>query len=114
MRIEFTLDCCDLERTAEFWASALRADVEGRIKDRYVALSGHGVSLTLQRVPEPKTVKNRMHVDLLVGDVEGEVRRLEDLGASRVTARARHVLGQTWYVLADPDGNEFCVGLEPP
>jgi predicted enzyme related to lactoylglutathione lyase len=113
MRIEFTLDCCDLERAAEFWKTALGLAVEGRIADRYVALTGHGVALTLQRVPDPKTVKNRMHLDLLVDDVEQEVQRLEVLGASRLTAHARHEFGQTWFVLADPEGNEFCVGHEP-
>jgi predicted enzyme related to lactoylglutathione lyase len=113
MRIEFTLDCCDLERTAQFWQTALDFAVDGTIANRYVSLSGHGVTLTLQRVEEPKTAKNRMHLDLLVADVEQEVRRLETLGASRLTTQARHEFGQTWYVLADPDGNEFCVALEP-
>ena len=51
MRIEFTLDCCDLERTAEFWQAALALDVEGEIGGRYIALSGHGVTLTLQQLP---------------------------------------------------------------
>ena len=114
MHIEFTLDCCDLERSADFWTSALGFVVEGRIAGRYVALSGRGVALTLQCVAEPKTVKNRMHLDLLVDDVEREVRRLEGLGATRLTAQARHEFGQTWYVLADPDGNEFCVAHDPP
>lgn len=114
MRIEFTLDCCDLERTARFWQAALALDVEGEIDGRFVALSGHGVTLTLQRVPERKTGKNRMHLDLLVEDLPGEVRRLEQLGAKRVTPVAREEFGQTWFVLADPDGNEFCVAREPP
>src|SRR5262249_19719297 len=109
MRIEFTLDCCDLPKIATFWQSAAGLAVHGTIEDRYVGLTGHGVVLTLQRVPEPKTVKNRMHIDLLVDDVEAEVQRLEGLGASRVTPTARQELGQTWFVLADPEGNEFCV-----
>ncbi|HEU0042183.1 MAG TPA: VOC family protein [Jiangellaceae bacterium] len=113
MRIEFTLDCCDLDRTAAFWQAAAGFDVEATIDGRYVALEGHGVSLTLQRVAEPKTVKNRMHLDLLVENLDQEVQRLECLGASRVTPAARREFGQTWYVLADPEGNEFCVGLEP-
>lgn len=60
-------------------------DVEGVIEGRYIALSGPGISLTLQRVPEAKTVKNRMHIDLLVDDVPAEVGRLESLGATRMT-----------------------------
>jgi Glyoxalase-like domain len=62
------------------------------------------------RVPEDKTVKNRIHFDLRLRDQAAEVSRLLELGARPVT------VGQTdessWVVLADPDGNEFCV-LKP-
>jgi len=58
-------------------------------------------------VPEGKTVKNRLHLDFRPDDHDAEVRRLLDLGATRVD------LGQgdeaSWTVLADPEGNEFCV-----
>jgi predicted enzyme related to lactoylglutathione lyase len=67
----------------------------------------------MQRVPEPKIVKNRMHLDLLVDDVGIEVSRLEALGATRLTPTAREEFGQTWFVLADPQGNEFCVARAP-
>jgi len=112
MRIEFTLDCLDLERTSTFWSAAAGLLVEGRIEDRYISLGGHGVGLTLQRVAEPKTVKNRLHIDLLVEGLEEEVQRLEGLGARRLTPVQRE-FGQTWFVLADPEGNEFCVATEP-
>ena len=112
MRIELTLDCCDLARTAQFWQAALALEVAGEISGRFVALSGHGVTLTLQQVPERKSVKNRMHLDLLVEDVPREVARLERLGARRLTPVPREEFGQTWFVLADPEGNEFCVGRE--
>ena len=113
MRIELTLDCRDLEAMAAVWQQAVGLGVEGTIEDRYVALSGHGTTLTLQKVPEPKSGKNRMHMDLLFADVAQEVLRLESLGATRVTPDARHEFGQTWFVLADPEGNEFCVAQEP-
>ena len=112
MRLEFTLDCSDLDQVAEFWQAAAGFVVDGSIEGRYVSLSGHGVALTLQRVPEPKTVKNRMHLDLLVDNLEQEVHRLESIGASRVTPTACQEFGQTWFVLADPEGNEFCVARE--
>jgi predicted enzyme related to lactoylglutathione lyase len=112
MRIEFTLDCTDLDRMASFWSAAAGLAVDGAIEGRYVSLSGQGVSLTLQHVEEAKTVKNRMHPDLLVEDVEREVQRLEGLGATRLTAEAKQEFGQTWFVLADPEGNEFCVGYD--
>jgi predicted enzyme related to lactoylglutathione lyase len=114
MRLEFTLDCTDLERTTEFWQAAVGFVVAGRVPGRYVSLGGHGVTLTLQQVGEPKTLKNRMHLDLLVENLEHEVHRLESLGASRVTPTAHQEFGQTWYVLADPEGNEFCVAREQP
>jgi predicted enzyme related to lactoylglutathione lyase len=109
MRIEFTLDCNDLDVQARFWTAALGCDVEGVIEGRYVALRGRGVSLTLQRVPEAKTVKNRMHMDLLVDDERAEVDRLVSLGATPLTPEPRTEFGQTWYVMADPEGNEFCL-----
>lgn len=114
VRIEFTLDCSDLDGLASFWEAAAGFVVEGVIEGRYVALSGHGITLTLQRVAEPKTVKNRMHIDLLVDDLEQAVQRLETLGATRLTATARQEFGQRWYVLADPEGNEFCVAPDRP
>jgi len=63
--------------------------------------------LLFLRVPEPKSVKNRLHIDLRPDDQAAEVARLEGLGARRVDVGQ----GQdaTWVVMADPDGNEFCV-----
>jgi hypothetical protein len=80
MRIEFTLDCADLKRMGTLWQSAAEFTVDSVIPGRYVSLRGHDVVLTLQPVAEPKSGKNRMHLDLLVGDIEAEVRRLEALG----------------------------------
>jgi hypothetical protein len=80
VRIEFTLDCTDLDRMTRFWRDAAGFVVVGVIEGRYVSLRGHDVALTLQQVEEPKTIKNRMHLDLLVDDVELEASRLEDLG----------------------------------
>jgi predicted enzyme related to lactoylglutathione lyase len=111
MRIEFTLDCLDPDRMSQFWVQAAELAIVGEIPGRFISLSGQGIELTLQRVTEPKTVKNRMHLDLLVEDLETGLRRLESLGAARVTPTARTEFGQTWFVLADPEGNEFCLAL---
>ena len=59
------------------------------------------------RVPEPKTAKNRMHLDLTAPDPEAEVARLVELGATRVADMEEW--GDQWTVLQDPEGNEFCV-----
>lgn len=78
--------------------------------DSFDPLSGTGVGrrLLFNRVPEPKTVKNRLHVDVHSGGQrEATVARLQAHGATLI----RHVkeLGGEWSVLADPEGNEFCV-----
>ena len=112
VRIELTLDCHDLGAAAGFWSAALGCSVDHVIEGRYVSLRGSGIVLSLQQVTEPKTVKNRMHLDLLVDDLGSEVSRLEGLGATRLTTTAREEFGQTWFVLADPEGNEFCVARD--
>jgi hypothetical protein len=65
--------------------------------------------LLFEQVPDAKTIKNRVHVDLLPDTTrEEEVARLEGLGASRLSDHVRPD-GSGWIVLADPEGNEFCV-----
>jgi Glyoxalase-like domain len=59
------------------------------------------------KVPEPKTAKNRMHLDLMSPDPEAEVVHLIELGATRVADMNEY--GYEWTVMADPEGNEFCV-----
>jgi hypothetical protein len=70
VRIEFTLDWSDLDRMVAFWTAAAELVVDGVIEGRYGTLTGHRTTLTLQRVPEAKAVKNRMHLDLLVDDLD--------------------------------------------
>lgn len=102
-----TFDCRDALVTATFWAAALGSNVDGdsTADKAYVEAAGWGgPNLWFNRVPEPKTAKNRMHFDLrAAGDVEAEAQRLIGLGAAVV----RRSPGQL--VMGDPDGNEFCV-----
>jgi predicted enzyme related to lactoylglutathione lyase len=65
--------------------------------------------LLFLRVPEEKSVKNRLHIDLRPDDQAAEVARLEALGAVQVDVGQSAADTVTWVVLADPDGNEFCV-----
>jgi hypothetical protein len=67
-----------------------------------------GPMLGLQRVPEPRTGKNRVHVDLTGSRRATEVPRLVELGATVIDER--QMPGLTWTVLTDPEGNEFCIG----
>ncbi len=109
------LDCADLDRAAAFWGPTLGyADVGGSARYRSLRPPGDGgAELLLQRVPEAKAGKNRVHLDLRVADLEAEVARLLALGATHTTGERVEEDGWVWYVLADPDGNELCV-LRPP
>jgi hypothetical protein len=70
---------------------------------------GHGRRLLFQEVPEAKTVKNRLHIDVHsgTGGLDSLVTRLEELGATRVREFDRGAAGH-WWVMQDPEGNEFC------
>ncbi|HEY2315778.1 MAG TPA: VOC family protein [Streptosporangiaceae bacterium] len=108
------IDSADPRRIASFWQEALgwrrTFDEPDQVALEPPAGSpeeGVAPDLLFLRVPEAKTVKNRLHLDLRPKDQAAEVARLEALGARRVD------IGQdadvTWVVLADPDGNEFDV-----
>ncbi|WP_300386972.1 VOC family protein [uncultured Nocardioides sp.] len=120
LRIQcLTIDCHDLDLVATFWAEALgwrltfADDVEICLEPPQGEL-GDGLlpDLLFIKVPDEKTMKNRVHLDLRpgAGDTqEAEVARLEALGATRADIGQ----GETrWTVMADPEGNEFCV-LQP-
>jgi hypothetical protein len=120
---ELEIDCADPVSLAAFWCAVLGYEVQDE-EDGVITIGSPDVpegrdrpgpvppTLTFARVPEGKTVKNRLHMDVSPTDREQdeEVRRLLDLGA-------RHLdVGQgdevSWVVMADPEGNEFCVLAE--
>jgi hypothetical protein len=139
--IQVVFDCADPSRLARFWAEALGYKLDdppagyqrwedwlrdqGIPEERWndasavVDPDGAGPRIYLQRVPEPKTVKNRVHLDLNVSGgapvpieerrrrVEAEAERLTGIGATRL--RAVEELGVYWVVMQDPEANEFCV-----
>lgn len=117
MRVEVCIDCPDPEVLASFWSAALgyeRRDPESR--GPYVTLhpppGGSGIPIVLQRVPEPKVGKTRIHLDLYVddpSDLPAEAARLEALGATRVPGGDVEEAGERWVVMTDPAGNEFCL-----
>ena len=109
--IGLVLDCRDPRALAEFWAAALDYVSVGDAGS-YTALFPNGrpgPKLLLQQVPEPKQVKNRMHLDIEAPDIDAEAARLEALGATRVRADRIAEHGTTWILMADPEGNVFCV-----
>ena len=115
MKVEVTLDCRDLGRLTAFWSAVLGCDAPPpHAGGKYVTLApAAGPVLTLQQVPEAKAGKNRMHLDLLVSDPDAEAIRLESLGARRLTPSFTEMYGQRWLILADPEGNEFCLAHGP-
>jgi predicted enzyme related to lactoylglutathione lyase len=110
--IGLVLDCRDPSTLAPFWAQAIGYVELGKV-DNYVLLAPDGQpgpNLLLQQVPEAKSAKNRMHLDIHTTDIEGEAARLEQLGARRVeTEQLSDSTGSNWVLMADPEGNEFCV-----
>jgi predicted enzyme related to lactoylglutathione lyase len=105
------LDCKDPEALAPFWAAALGYAIAGGAGAYVMLVSKEpgGPNLLLQRVPEPKSAKNRMHIDVHVADIDGEAARLEALGAKRVSSSPFEEHGTRWHLMADPEGNELCV-----
>jgi hypothetical protein len=105
------IDAVDEARVAQFWCQVLGWQVR-EVDDTVVSIGpadGAWPTIDVCRVPERKTVKNRLHLDLRADGsaTEVELARLLELGATRVD------VGQTddatWVVLADPEGNEFCL-----
>jgi hypothetical protein len=108
---DLCLDANDHQRTARWWCEVLGYEVchdddddEPRRAEWPVPIvdpTGRGPMIWVNPVPEPKTVKNRMHID-----VWGDVNDLLESGATLVRARGGDI---EWDILADPEGNEFCV-----
>ncbi len=111
-RMKVVLDCADPQALAPFWAEALGYRIRGSV-GAYTLLNPDGVEgppLLLQRVPEPKGGKNRMHIDIQSDDIEKEASRLEAIGAKRLDGPQQDPgIDEQWIVMADPQGNEFCV-----
>ncbi|HET6748865.1 MAG TPA: VOC family protein [Actinomycetes bacterium] len=140
--VQVVFDCADPARLSRFWVEALGYKLEdppegyaswedwlreqGIPEERWndagavVDPDGTGPRIYFQRVPEPKTVKNRVHLDLNATggasaapveerrrQVDAEAERLAGIGATRL--RAVEELGVYWVVMQDPEGNEFCV-----
>ena len=110
------LDCAELERAAAFWTAVLGYRRQPYGGGPYLALvppDGRGVELLLQRTGDRKSGKNRVHLDLRTTDLDTEVSRVQAAGGAVLTSEPVVEDGWRWHVLADPDGNEFCV-LQPP
>jgi predicted enzyme related to lactoylglutathione lyase len=103
-----TMDVNDLETCARFWSQTLGVDILFQ-NDKYLRLGkkGEHPTLLLQKVPEPHKVKNRVHLDLDVPDLDAAVSRVQELGGTKLRELSEY--GIKWAVMTDPDGNEFCL-----
>ncbi len=103
-----TIDCSDASKLAAFWEEVL--DYKRTFEDGDEVVieprDGSGNALLFGEVPDAKSVKNRIHLDLNPTDQRAEVERVKALGATEVDIGQRDV---TWVVMADPEGNEFCI-----
>jgi len=122
MRLTAVLDCHDPDAIMEFWAAALGYEPVESPPGYRVLVSRDATESTvflLQRVPEPRVGKNRMHLDVHPPRGTGvpeHVSRLESLGGRRLGAPVTDLLaahGIWWQVMADPEGNELCVVADP-
>lgn len=116
------VDCHDVKAQSRWWAGVLGWQIVYDADDEVIVAPAHlldsapdipreqrGPGLIFVPVPESKALKNRLHIDLAPAaddDRDAEVRRLESIGARRIDIGQGDV---TWVVLADPEGNEFCV-----
>jgi hypothetical protein len=109
-----TFDCDDALKQAQFWSAAIDRPVDPGGSPGYASIGNHDPERAqparfFEKVPEPKRTKNRMHLDFVDPD-PAAVDRLVALGASAV---AEHEMsGHRWTVMADPEGNEFCVAAK--
>jgi predicted enzyme related to lactoylglutathione lyase len=102
------MDVNNLETCGKFWSQVLGTDILYQ-DEKYIRLGhkGERPTLLLQRVPERHREKNRVHIDLDVLDLDAAVSRVQGLGGHKL--RQLNEYDIEWVVMADPDGNEFCL-----
>ena len=107
--VGLSIDCADAAALARFWSEALGRPVNPGADAERAAIDAtdpaSGPRLSFQRVPEPKTVKNRLHLDLRTDRFEAESAHLAALGATAIRSFDRPTI--RWTTFADPEGNEF-------
>ncbi|HEY3735163.1 MAG TPA: VOC family protein [Streptosporangiaceae bacterium] len=118
-----TFDCSDALVVARFWSAAVDRPLDPGATSEFASIGFAGrrnsqgwtaverkdePTWIFAKVPEPKMSKNRVHLDLIAPDLEAEIARLVELGATRVADRDEY--GYTWTLMTDPEGNEFDIG----
>ena len=101
------INCADLDLMTRFWSRALHLVPAAEDDDEFRLLRGEHGNVSLQRLLTPVSGRGQMHLDLYTDDQAAEVERLTGLGARAV--RHHREPGDDYVVMADPEGNEFCV-----
>ncbi len=112
IELQVNIDCADADALRAFYCDALGYRPRGNAGQYRSCIPGDnatGPRIVFQQVPEPKAVKNRIHLDLVVDDIEAESVRFIALGATRVSADPVCEDGGCWIVMLDPEGNEICL-----
>ncbi len=104
-----TIDCADPIKLSAFWSKVLGRELDPGGTEHFCSIGRRGPrpNYFFVRVPEGKTVKNRIHLDLTADDREAEIARVVKLGAKRVEDHQEW--GAQWTVMQDIEGNEFCI-----
>lgn len=106
LRVEVCIDCTNPEALLPFWLAALGYRPDPDEPRQIVDPQGRRPTLWFQQVPEPKAVKNRVHLDVFLHDAAAAERRRDELVARGGTAVQRY---PDFWLMADPEGNEFCL-----
>jgi len=109
---EVVIDCRDTVRLAEFWQGVLGGTIQRQSREWVALYPPTGITVSFQEVPERKAVKNRVHLDVKVDDLDMAARAAEVLGATRIGVPRPDPVGG-FQVMADPEGNEFCFIVGP-
>ena len=102
-----TFDCADAEVMIDFWSDLLGYEIRRGVYTTLRDPAGQKPTIYMQEVPEPRTAKNRVHVDLVTKDRVAETLRIESLGGKVLQEVSEN--DTDWTVFQDPEGNEFCL-----
>ncbi len=111
-----SVDCADAQKVASFWSQVLDRSLDPDPTAEFASIgmapgAEGGPAWMFHQVPEGKSVKNRVHVDLVAADLPAEIDRLREIGATHLADVKEG--GFVWATLADPEGNEFDVVAAP-
>ena len=112
IEVEVNIDCADALALRAFYCAALGYEPHAESNQYTSTRPGKGANgpkIIFQQVPEAKAVKNRVHLDIIVDDIEAECSRWIALGATRVSAEPVCEADECWIVMLDPEGNEICL-----